>query len=74
MTRKRARPLWRAVLVDPDGETVTFVLYADDDDHAADEAEAQTGFECVLVDDVTPARRHSNRRPAGLLTATRADS
>lgn len=69
MTRKQARPLWRAIVVDQDGATKTFVLYADDADAAMDEAEAQTGMDCVMVDDVTPARRHTNRRPAGMLTA-----
>jgi hypothetical protein len=68
MTRKAPRALWRAIVVDEDGHTLTFVLHADDADDAADQAEYQTGLDCVLVDDVTPARKHSNRRPAGVLT------
>lgn len=67
MTRKRARPLWRAIVVGDDGPK-TFVLHADDADDAMNQAEFQTGMDCVLVDDITPERRHSNRRPAGMLT------
>ena len=66
MTRKTSSRLWRAIVLDEDGRALTFVLYADDADHAADTAEYQTGFDCVMVDDVTPARRNV-RRP-GLLT------
>lgn len=66
MTRKTKAKLWRAIVLDEDGRALSFVLYADDADDAADMAEIHTGLECVVVDDVTPARRNV-RRP-GLLT------
>lgn len=56
MTRHTER-LWRAVLLDEQGHTRTFLLYAIDADVAMDEAEAMSGMECVIVDDVTPKRR-----------------
>ena len=69
MTRNAPRPLWRVVLVDEDdGRRVTYLVHADDPDEAAELAEIDTGHVAVTVDDVTPRRRHSNRRPAGLLT------
>ena len=69
MTRNAPRPLWRVVLVDEqDDRRVTYLTHADDADEAAELAEIDTGHVAVIVDDVTPRRRHSNRRPAGLLT------
>ena len=58
------RKLWRAVHVDEDGHTVLFVLEAPDADTAADEAEYQTGLDCVIVDDITPTSRR--RSPRGI--------
>lgn len=67
MTRKASRPLWRVSCVGLDGEQVTYLTHADDADEAAELAEIDTGHVAVVVDDVTPRRRHGNRRP-GLLT------
>ena len=68
MTRKTPRPLWRVTCVGVDRHRVTYLTHAEDADEAAELAEMDTGLDAVVVDDVTPRRRHSNRRPAGLLT------
>lgn len=59
MTRKTPRPLWRAIVLDENGHAMSFLLHADDADDAADQAEHQTGMECVIVDDITPAPRRA---------------
>ena len=54
---KRTERLWRAIVIDEDGNTISFLTYALDADNAMDIAEYQTGCDCVVVDDVTPGKR-----------------
>jgi hypothetical protein len=60
--------LWRVVLVDPfaDEQPVTWLTYAESADHAMILAEAATGLDVVLADDVTPRsrRRRTDARVA----------
>ena len=58
---KRTERLWRAIVIDEDGDTFSFVLYAEDADTAADLAEVQTGLDVVMVDDISPGRRTERR-------------
>lgn len=56
MERHQMVTVWRAVLVTEDGDSFVAVVLGGDADEAADEAERQTGEECVLVDALEKVR------------------